>query len=45
MMPEGSAAHDKITLTLAKIEHAEHMEGMDEAIAEMKKKYMMILYI
>lgn len=42
IMPKGSAAHDEVTLALAKIEHAEHMEGMDEAIAEMKKKPLLV---
>ena len=37
-----SAAHDQVTLDLAKKECAEHMEGMDEAALEMSKRPLIV---
>ena len=36
------AGHNDIALELAKQEHAEHMQGMDEAAGEMQKRPMTI---
>jgi len=39
---EDAAAHSEVTLQLAKQEHAEHMEGMQEAIDEMRQRPLIV---
>jgi len=40
MPPEGNpeAAHSDMTIALSKLEHAEHMEGMDEAASRVSNR-------